>query len=48
MFSDELPDIQLNQLLEIFDKLEKPFKEYVILQVKQLVEAVEKSKGRGD
>ena len=44
IFSEDLPDIQLKQLLEIFDKLEKPFKEYIILQVKQLMEAVNKNK----
>jgi transcriptional regulator with XRE-family HTH domain len=44
MFTENLPDIQLNQLLEIFDELEKPFKEYIVQQVRQLVEAINKSK----
>jgi transcriptional regulator with XRE-family HTH domain len=44
MFSENLPDIQLNQLLEIFNELETPFKDYIILQIKQLMEAVSKSK----
>ena len=44
MFSKDLPDIHLSQLLEIFNQLEKPFKEYIILQVKHLMEAIDKSK----
>jgi transcriptional regulator with XRE-family HTH domain len=30
-FSENLPDIQLQQLLEIFNELEKPFQEYTPL-----------------
>jgi transcriptional regulator with XRE-family HTH domain len=48
MFSENLPDIQLNQLLKIFNELENPFKEYIILQIKQLVEAINKSKEVND
>jgi transcriptional regulator with XRE-family HTH domain len=44
VFSKDLPDIHLSQLLEIFNQLEKPFKEYIILQVKHLMEAIDKSK----
>jgi len=44
MFSENLPDIQLQTLLEIFNQLEKPFKEYIILQVKHLMDAIEKNK----
>ena len=44
MFTENLPDIQLNQLLEIFNDLAPPFKDYIILQIKQLVEAINKSK----
>jgi transcriptional regulator with XRE-family HTH domain len=44
MFSENLPDIHLHQLLEIFNQLEKPFKEYIILQVKHLMDAIDKSK----
>jgi transcriptional regulator with XRE-family HTH domain len=44
MFSDALADIQLNQLLEIFNKLEPPFKDYIVLQLKQLLEAQDKSR----
>jgi len=46
MFSENLADLQLQQLLEIFNELEPPFRDYVILQVKQLVQAVKKQKGR--
>jgi len=42
MFSKDLPDIQLQQLLDIFRELEPPFKEYIVLQIRQLVEAVKK------
>lgn len=45
IFSENLPDIQLNQLLEVFNELEKPFKEYIVQQVKQLAETIKKSKG---
>jgi transcriptional regulator with XRE-family HTH domain len=38
MFSENLPDIQLNQLLEIFNKLNPLFRDYILLQVKQLFE----------
>ena len=46
MFRENLPDLQLQQLLEIMNELEPPFRDYIILQVKQLVEAVKKHKGR--
>lgn len=38
MFSGNLADIQLNQLIEIFDKLNPLFREYILLQVKSLYE----------
>jgi len=44
IFTENLADIQLHQLLEVFNELEAPFKEYIILQIKQLAEAVKKSK----
>ena len=44
MFSGDLADIQLSQLLEIFAKLEKPFKDYIVLQVKQLAETIDRNK----
>jgi len=46
MFSENLADLQLQQLLEIFNELEPPFRDYILLQVKQLVQAVKKQKGR--
>jgi transcriptional regulator with XRE-family HTH domain len=44
MFVENLPDIHLQQLLEIFNQLEKPFKDYIVLQIKQLIAAIEKTK----
>ena len=44
LFTADLPDIQLQQLLEVFNELEKPFKDYIVLQIKQLMEAIEKNK----
>jgi transcriptional regulator with XRE-family HTH domain len=38
MFNENLPDIQLNQLLEIFNKLNPLFRDYILLQVKSLFE----------
>jgi transcriptional regulator with XRE-family HTH domain len=46
MFSENLSDIQLHQLLEIFNELEPPFKDYIISQIKNLAETVKKQKGR--
>ena len=46
MFRENLSNLQLQQLLEVMNELEPPFREYIILQVKQLVEAVKKQKGR--
>ena len=43
-FTKDVADIQLQQLLEVFNELEKPFKDYIIMQIKQLVEALDKSK----
>jgi len=44
MFSEALADIQLKQLLDVFDELEPPFKDYIVSQIKQLVEAINKQK----
>jgi transcriptional regulator with XRE-family HTH domain len=44
MFSDTLPDIQLNQLMDIFNELDPLFKEYILLQIKQLLEVQNRSK----
>jgi transcriptional regulator with XRE-family HTH domain len=45
MFSEKLADIQLQQLTDIFYELEPPFREYILLQIKQLAEAQKKQKG---
>jgi transcriptional regulator with XRE-family HTH domain len=45
MFSEKLPDIQLNQLLEIFEELNPLFREYILSQVKSLFE-VQKKQGK--
>jgi len=45
MFSEKLADIQLQQLAEIFNELEPPFRDYIILQIKQLLETQKKQKG---
>jgi transcriptional regulator with XRE-family HTH domain len=42
MFSENLPDIQLNQLLEIFNQLNPLFRDYILLQVKSLFEVQNK------
>ena len=44
MFSEDLPDIQLKQLLDVFHELEPPFKDYIVSQIKQLIEAVNKQR----
>jgi hypothetical protein len=46
MFSEDLPDIQLKQLLDVFHELEPPFKDYIVSQIKQLVEAVNKQRAQ--
>jgi len=44
MFSEKLADLQLQQLTEIFYELEPPFREYILLQIKQLADAQKKQK----
>lgn len=44
IFTENLPDIHLNQLLEIFNDLEKPFKEFILQVVKQLAETLKESR----
>lgn len=46
MFS-ESPDVQLNTLLEIYDRLDPPFKECVVRQTRELLSAQEKNKTQG-
>jgi transcriptional regulator with XRE-family HTH domain len=45
MFSGNLTDIQLNQLLDIFDKLNPLFKDYILLQLKTLYEIQQQQNG---
>jgi len=45
MFSEKLADIQLQQLTEVFNELEPHFRDYIILQIKQLLETQKKQKG---
>jgi len=45
MFSEKLADIQLQQLTEVFNELDPPFRDYIILQIKQLLETQKKQKG---
>jgi transcriptional regulator with XRE-family HTH domain len=42
VFREDLPDIQLHQLMDIFNQLEKPFKEYIVQQVELLAETLKK------
>jgi transcriptional regulator with XRE-family HTH domain len=44
MFSENLPDIQLNQLLEIFNELDPFFRDYIVKQIRELAETLKKSK----
>ncbi|MDR2478702.1 MAG: helix-turn-helix domain-containing protein [Treponema sp.] len=45
MFSNNLADIQLNQLLEIFAQLNPLFRDYILLQVQSLFEVQNKQAG---
>jgi transcriptional regulator with XRE-family HTH domain len=38
MFRESVPDMHLAQLLEIYHELDPLFKEYILLQIKQLLE----------
>jgi transcriptional regulator with XRE-family HTH domain len=46
MFREDLADIQLKQLFDVFQELEPPFKEYIVSQIKQLTEAVNKQRAQ--
>jgi transcriptional regulator with XRE-family HTH domain len=46
MFSEKLAETQLNELLEIFDKLNPLFRDYILLQVKSLYEVQNKQQGQ--
>jgi transcriptional regulator with XRE-family HTH domain len=47
MFSEQTADIQLNQLLEVFNELDPPFRDYVVMQINNLLEAQNRNKKRG-
>jgi transcriptional regulator with XRE-family HTH domain len=44
MFSQPAPNRDLNQLLEIYKELDPPFKAYILLQIKQLLEVQAQTK----
>jgi transcriptional regulator with XRE-family HTH domain len=46
MFGGEPPDTDLNQLIGIYKELDPLFKEYISLQIKQLLAVQKKGKGR--
>jgi hypothetical protein len=46
MFREDLADIQLKQLLDVFQELEPPFKEYIVSQIKQLIDVVHKQRAQ--
>jgi len=47
IFSENMADMQLNQLLEVFSELDPPFRDYTVIQIKKLLEAQQKNKKRG-
>jgi len=44
MFSGPPPDVELEQLIEIYKELDPLFREYIILQIKQLLNVQKRSK----
>jgi len=44
MFSGPAPDVELEQLIEIYKELDPLFREYIMLQIKQLLSVQERSK----
>jgi transcriptional regulator with XRE-family HTH domain len=46
MFSEKLAENQLNELLDIFDKLNPLFRDYILLQIKSLYEVQNKQQGQ--
>jgi transcriptional regulator with XRE-family HTH domain len=46
MFNDTVQSIELRQLLDIYQELDPPFKDYILLQIKQLLEVQNKTKGQ--
>jgi len=48
MFSGPTPDVELEQLIEIYKELDPLFREYIMLQIKQLLSVQERSKEEED
>jgi transcriptional regulator with XRE-family HTH domain len=44
MFSGPTPDIELEQLIEIYKELDPLFREYIMLQIKQLLNVQKRNK----
>jgi transcriptional regulator with XRE-family HTH domain len=45
MFSGPEPDVELEQLIEIYRELDPLFREYIMLQIKQLLNVQKRGKG---
>jgi transcriptional regulator with XRE-family HTH domain len=45
MFSGPTPDVELEQLIEIYKELDPLFREYIMLQIKQLLNVQKRGKG---
>ena len=45
MFSGPPPDLELEQLIEIYKELDPLFREYIMLQIKQLLSVQNRGKG---
>ncbi len=44
MFSGPAPDVELEQLIEIYKELDPLFREYLMLQIKQLLDVQKRGK----
>ncbi|MDR0289958.1 MAG: helix-turn-helix domain-containing protein [Treponema sp.] len=44
MFSGSAPDVELGQLIEIYKELDPLFREYIMLQIKQLLHVQKRGK----
>ena len=47
MFSGPAPDVELEQLIEIYKELDPLFREYIMLQIKQLLDVQTRSQKTG-
>jgi hypothetical protein len=48
MFSGPAPDVELEQLIEIYKELDPLFREYIMLQIKQLLSVQKRKKKQGE